>query len=227
MGAKFPWKRYLLRCLYIICSVVALIFAFLYYTGMFNGNVRTVQPGELYRSGQLRRLQLKNVLEANYIKSVINLRGYSTTNADLNDERSFCKVMGIKHVDINMSACRLPEPNELQKLIKAFDTLPRPILVHCRAGSDRAGLASTLYMHIYENMPLDKAQSSQLTWRYGHISFGQAHAIDDFFSLYRKNSEGLSIRKWISQKYPSVYLEQKGYEASPSYQKEPDTNIRK
>ena len=55
-------------------------------------------------------------------------------------------------------------------------------------------------------MPLDEAESSQLTWRYGHIPFGQAHAMDDFFELYRKTSERLSMREWILKRYLRIYL---------------------
>ncbi|HEY3297347.1 MAG TPA: tyrosine-protein phosphatase, partial [Armatimonadota bacterium] len=168
---------------------------------------RTVESGELYRSGQLRGKHLAYVLESKRIRSVINLRGYSKTDTDLDRERNLSKAMGVKHVDISMSASRLPEPNELRKLINAFDVLPRPILVHCLGGSDRSGLASTLYMSIYKRMPLDQAQASQLTCRYGHISFGKAHAMDDFFSMYRQTAGNLSIREWILTRYPKIYLD--------------------
>lgn len=174
---------------------------------MFNGNVRTVDPGNIYRSGQLMRHRLVDVLDSKQIKSVINLRGYSPGNTALNEERDLCKTKDIKHVDINMSAHKLPEPGELRKLLKAFDTLPRPILIHCAAGSDRSGLASTLYMNICKGVSLNEAESSQLTWRYGHISFGQARAMDDFFSLYRRTSGSLSMRDWILNQYPKIYLD--------------------
>lgn len=201
---RHPLLSCLMRGLYLLCGVVLLLLALMSYMGVFNGNVRTVEPGRFYRSGQLRGRQLSNVLESNHIKSVINLRGYSGNDIDLNEERSLCRAKGIKHVDIKMSARQLPEPNELNKLIVAFDKLPRPILVHCAGGSDRSGLASALYMNIYEHTPLNKAQSNQLTWRYGHLSFGKAHAMDDFFSLYRKTADGLSIREWIQIRYPNL-----------------------
>ena len=81
---------------------------------MFDGNVRTVVPDELYRSGQLKGQQLADVLESKHIKSVINLRGISPGNKVLEEERSYCKTKGIKHVDIKMSAFSLPVPEELR-----------------------------------------------------------------------------------------------------------------
>jgi len=117
----------------------------------------------------------------------------------LRDEWAVCRCMGIAHIDISMSA---------GKLLIALDTLPRPMLIHCAGGSHRTGLACTLYVNIYKKMPLDEAQSSQLTWRYGHLSFGAANPMDDFFALYRQIGQGVSIRRWALNRYPGVYAGQ-------------------
>lgn len=214
MKANTPRRRVILHRLligfYLLIGVIGLCLALLCYVGVFNGNVRTVVSGAFYRSGQLKDPQLTNVLRSNRIKSVINLRGYSATDPDLVNEQRVCKAMGIRHVDLDMSASHLPAPGELRKLINDFDTLPYPMLIHCMGGSDRSGLVSTLYMNIRQRMPLDQAESSQLTWRYGHLSFTKAHAMDDFFSLYRHTSGDLSIREWILTRYPKIYVDHTG-----------------
>ena len=38
---------------------------------------------------------------------------------------------------------RFPTKAELLKLWEVFETVKYPVLVHCRAGADRAGMAST------------------------------------------------------------------------------------
>jgi hypothetical protein len=196
------------RCaLWILLITVSLALGALSYVGVFNGNVRVVEPGRVYRSGQLVGPQLAGLLKSRHIRAVVNLRGHLPEDARLRNERDVCARMGIAHVDISLSAGKLPPPTELLKLLNAFDTLPHPMLIHCAGGSDRTGLACALYTNIYVGLPLDRAQSSQLTWRYGHLPFGPAHPMDDFFSLYRETGQGMPIRTWISDRYPSIYTE--------------------
>ncbi|HEU4753192.1 MAG TPA: hypothetical protein VFU47_08785, partial [Armatimonadota bacterium] len=72
---------------------------------------------------------------------------------------------------------------------------------------DRSGLAATLYLNIYQGLPLDQAQRQGLTWRYGHFTY-QAGALDRFFDLYRQQGEGLGLREWIETRYPAIYAAQ-------------------
>jgi hypothetical protein len=104
-----------------------------------------------------------------------------------------------------MSARSLPSPGSLETLIDKFDHARYPILMHCQAGADRTGLASVLYAHLYEKLPLDRAVTEELTWRYGHFPVEKTRAMDDFFALYCRESGGLSLRDWIFQRYPRIY----------------------
>ena len=108
-------------------------------------------------------------------------------------------------MDVALSAVKYPPPPDLIKILDTFDHAPYPILFHCRGGADRSGLAGTIYLNLYKNVPLDEAQHRQLTWRYGHIAFAQAHPMDDFFTLYRKTGNGLNLRDWIVTRYPALY----------------------
>lgn len=202
---KALFRRRLLRGLWIALITIGIVIGALSYVGVFDGNVRVVEPGRVYRSGQLVGSQLVDTLKTNHIRSVVNLRGHLPEDARLRNEWAVCRQMGIAHVDVSMSAGKLPRPQEVRRLLIALETLPRPILIHCAGGADRTGLACTLYVNIYNGVPLDKAQSNQLTWRYGHLSFGSAHPMDDFFDLYRKTGQGMSIREWAIDRYPSVY----------------------
>ena len=185
----------------------------LWFVGVFGGNVRTVIPGTLYRSAQITGLNLDRVMGEYGIKTVINLRGGSSKDLWHRSEMAISEKYGARHFDIELSAVKMPPPGELQKFLRAVDTAPRPMLFHCRGGADRTGLASTLFLNIYQNVPLDIAQNQQLTWRYGHLKWFQAHAMDDFLNLYRETSNGLGMREWITQKYPALY------EALPAYRK--------
>lgn len=204
MNDKRSTRRWL-RPIGISLAVVAVILLFLWYIGVFGGNVRVVSPGRVYRSAQLTGRNLDDVLQQDNIHTVINLRGGSMRDAWYRSEIASCRKYGADHVDVDMSAHLLPSPLRLAELLNTFDRARYPVLFHCQSGSDRSGLVGTLYLDIYQHEPLDLAEEDQLTWRYGHFAFGQTHAMNDFLNLYRSTGHGMSLRDWIVRRYPSVY----------------------
>ena len=64
---------------------------------------------------------------------------------------------------------------------------------------------STIYLNTYQHVPIDKAYSEGLTWQYGHFSFGETHAMDDFVHLYLSTSNGEPFRQWTVDRYPTLY----------------------
>lgn len=192
------------RTLVVLGVVTGLILALLWWIGVFGGNVREVVPGRFYRSAQLTGDTLRNALQRNGIQSVINLRGFRREGF-YRSETQVCRDLGVAHFDVPLSAVHLPRPADLRTLIADLDRAPKPIMVHCQGGADRAGLVSTLYENVYEGVPLDRAEAEQLTWRYGHFRLGKTRAMDRFFDLYRQTSEGQSLRTWVVRTYPGVY----------------------
>jgi hypothetical protein len=148
---------------------------------------------------------LGQVLDRYHISTVINMRGGSQENRFYREELAECARHGVAHIDIPFSARFLPPPKRLDALFTAFDSGSYPMLFHCAGGSDRSGLAATIYLSEYRHVPLDEAERTELTWRYGHIAWGQAHAMNDFFNLYRNTSGGMSLREWVRTRYPGYY----------------------
>ena len=195
------WQRALRATAFGIIGILSI----LWYVGVFGGNLHEVLPGELYRSAQLTGSNLRSALEKDHIRTVINLRGPETGDPWWKNETAVCRGMGVGHVDVAFSASHLPPPKELSRLMAALDNSPRPVLLHCMGGSDRTGLAATLYLTLYKHVPLDQAEEEELTLRYGHIKWGSARAMDQFFDLYRQTAGGLALRNWIRSYYPSLY----------------------
>ena len=188
-----------------VTALAALVLPALWDIGVFGGNVRTVVPGQVYRSAQLTGGNLESVLATDHIRTVINLRGSSPQEDWYRSELATCHAQGIAHDDVTLSATHLPPPSQLRLLLSDFDHAQYPALFHCQAGADRSGLVGTLYLTIYQDMSLNQAEESQLTWRYGHVAWGKAHAMDDFFRMYRQMNGGLNLRDWITQRYPALY----------------------
>lgn len=197
--------------------VILFALGVLWYIGVFGGNVRTVVPGAFYRSAELTGANLDRVLETDHIKTVINLRGGSPRDSWYRAEVADCRQFGVRHVDIPFSAVRLPPPAAMRDLLHTLDAAAYPVLVHCHGGADRSGLASTLYLALYRGVPLANAQERELTWRFGHIAWGQARAMDDFLALYRSTSRGVSLRQWILRSYPDIYAALPSSEKTPGY----------
>lgn len=202
---KRPRNRKALKVGGGVLFCLASLLSLLWYMGVFGGNVRTVEEGRVYRSAAITGDTLETVLKEKGIKTLLNLRGGSDKDEWHRSETASAAKFGAKHIDVSLSAVRFPPPPELDKILDTFDHAAYPILFHCRGGADRSGLAGTLYLALYKGVPLDEAQHEQLTWRYGHLSFGQAHAMDDFFTLYRKTGKGTDLREWIKTKYPALH----------------------
>jgi protein tyrosine/serine phosphatase len=196
-----------------------LLVAALWCIGVFGGNVHAIVPGRAYRSATLTGLSytgvsarlagndLDSVLRRDHIATVICLRGGSPANDWYREEIEVCNREHAVHEDVPISARSLPPPDAMARLLDIFDHARYPILLHCQGGSDRAGLASTIYANLYGGVPLDRAEADQLTWRYGHIPVDRTRAMDAFFDLYRRDAHGMGLREWILRRYPAAYLQ--------------------
>src|SRR6185295_18103659 len=64
------------------------------------GNIHAVEPGVVYRSGQLGAAQLAKEIRSNGIKSIINLRGTSPEQAWYKDELAVSSALDVRHYDL-------------------------------------------------------------------------------------------------------------------------------
>ena len=171
--------------------------AFLRY---FWTNLHQLAPG-VYRSNQpsasrLRRLQPKLAL-----RNILNLRGKVAQGFYL-FEAEACAQLGITLNDLQMSAKTAPTRDQLQTLLGLLKTLEKPLLIHCKSGSDRTGLAAALYVLLIENRPIAEAQR-QLSWRYLHVENSPAGMQDHLLRLYADAFEktGVTFADWLAQSY--------------------------
>jgi len=204
----------LLRAAAVTAGFLFAVLCFLLYIGLFWGNIRAVVPGRAYRSAQLAPTQLSQMIRAHGIRTVISLKGGTMKQGWFRRQNAVCLHDGAVLRQIPMSASKLPEPEQVQELVRLFDESDYPILFHCKAGSDRTGLAATLYLHLKEGKSLDDAEREGLSWRYGHFPF-ETVAMDHFFDLYRKTAHGADVRTWIERDYPALYAaDHPGYQVA-------------
>ena len=111
-----------------------------------------VEPAE---PGAIRRLAGQG------FKAVLNLRGATEFGSYLL-EREACRAAGMELVDFKLTSRALPSREEILALDGVFARLPRPFLMHCKSGADRAGFAAALYLMLQQGASPEEAQAAAL-----------------------------------------------------------------
>lgn len=182
MRKSSKWRGRLLRWGTPV-ALVFLVLAGLWYYQFGRGNFHVVTPGEAYRSAQLSEGRLAKYIDAHGIRSVINLRFPNESARWYQRETTLCERLGVEHRSVPLTAFAAPTPEQVSALLTYFETLPRPVLIHCRAGADRAGVASALWKEVIDGASKEEARV-QLSFRYGHISWSATGVLDDFFAAW-------------------------------------------
>lgn len=162
-------------------------------------NAHVVAPGVI-RSNHPTRDRLE-VLAAAGLKSVLSLRGAKPT-AHYHLEVEACRDLGLAFVPAGLSDRRAPRPEHFRMLIEAFRSIEKPFLMHCKAGADRAGLASAIYLIEIERRPFAEARG-MLSARYGHLSWSKAGILDAVLDAYGRRLERgpVSVLDWAESEY--------------------------
>jgi hypothetical protein len=91
----------------------------------------------------------------------------------------------------------------------ALHDAPRPLLVHCKNGADRSGLACAAYLIAERGVDAPTAASDQLHLWYGHMPVGATQAMDRFFTMYesspRPSASVLLLPAWVQSEYPGLF----------------------
>lgn len=192
------------KSFFLLASLVLVVFAL--YHLVFNERIDTVVEGRVYRSAQLSGKSFQKIIDEKGIRTIINLRGGSKDSGWYIGEREIAKKNNIRLYDISLSAHELPEYGKLISLVEALQTSEKPILIHCRRGSDRTGMASALALALEKDPPLSYIEK-QFSWRYGVLPV--YHSIGPyFFSKYeqwlgkngRAHNKG-TLLYWIRNEY--------------------------
>ena len=151
------------------------------------GNFHEVVPGRFYRSAQLSKDGFDHYIETYHIRTVINLRGAKPGAPWYEDELAAAKAHGVTLVDFAMSANKELTPEKSFELVNLLRGAEGPILVHCKNGADRTGLASVMYLQQVDNVD-ERTAEWQLTPLFGHLNipFTGAYAMDDTWEDFEK-----------------------------------------
>ncbi|MFT6604871.1 MAG: protein tyrosine/serine phosphatase [Halocynthiibacter sp.] len=162
-------------------------------------NFFEIAPGA-YRSNQPSPRRLRQ-MHALGIRTVINLRGPNGSAAYMLEAQA-CKELGMTLIDLPMSARSMVRKELFLQLLDYFDQVEKPLVVHCKSGADRAGLASALYlMHVEGRSP--EEASKMLGLKYVHLKSTKTGILDHFMRIYSAAhaKSGISIRDWLENEF--------------------------
>lgn len=124
---------------------------------VFAKRFAVVEPGQLYRSGQLKPWPLKRVIDERHIHTVLSLLEDDASSTDQANEQAILKQRGVAFVRIPMPGNGRGDFDALDKAAAVIaDAQQRPLLVHCAAGQMRTSAAYAAWRLRYCGWTLDQ-----------------------------------------------------------------------
>ncbi|MBI5864358.1 MAG: tyrosine-protein phosphatase [Planctomycetes bacterium] len=103
-----------------------------------------VEPGRLYRSGEVTPGQLERVVEQFGVRTVLSLLDPDAPESRA--ERAAAERLGLRWLNVPLRGDGSSRPEDREQIRRIlFDDSLGPLLVHCAAGSNRTGMACGLY----------------------------------------------------------------------------------
>jgi protein tyrosine/serine phosphatase len=165
-------------------------------------NFHWVVPGDAARAMQAWAGGLEPFLKRRGIRAIINLRGRNDDLSWWKQETSIASRAGVAHLDAMLDSRKLPTRDMLVRLIESFDTAPRPFLLKCSGGQDRASFAAALYLihrEGWQAMPAAQAQFQRFP--YLHFPKTQQRWLKPFLDFAQTDAGGTPLAAWVTGSY--------------------------
>ncbi|HVV93971.1 MAG TPA: sulfur transferase domain-containing protein, partial [Hyphomicrobiales bacterium] len=186
-----PWRGFLGWVEHVFVDHAFFRYVYLNRHVVAPGIERAAQPSPRHIRAAARR----------GVKTIVNLRGERPCASYLMEQRA-CAQHGIALVDFMMTSRAPPQPDDVAAFDRLMATAERPVLLHCKSGADRAGLASALHLILHEGRPVEEALG-QLSWRYGHVPHARTGVLDAFLLAYKAANDArpVDFRTWVREAY--------------------------
>lgn len=167
-------------------------------------NRREIAPG-VWRSNQPSPDQVAD-LAAMGIRTILNFRGRNQWGSYLLEAEA-CAAHGIALVNGRLYSNRPPTRDEIHAALGLMEAAEKPLLMHCKSGADRAGLAAALYLLDNGHSPAEAA--AQFSWKHAHFRVSRTGILDAFVAAYAaaRAETGIGFRDWVNDCYDPEALQ--------------------
>ncbi len=117
-------------------------------------------------------------------------------------EHRACQNPGLTLEAVKLEAIRPPQKSELLKMMEIFASHRQPLLIHCKSGADRAGLASAFYQIEFLGLPISQAKK-MLSLKFGHFRKSRTSVLDHILECYERATlrRPQTVRHWLRTSY--------------------------
>ncbi|WP_025827111.1 tyrosine-protein phosphatase [Acetobacter okinawensis] len=169
-------------------------------------NFHAVIPGKVYRCNHPTPARLRRAVRKLGLRTLVNLRGHRQCGSDALSRNAAARI-GLTHLDMAFESRGAPHKDRILRFAKMYGSLQFPMLMHCKSGADRAGLASALVI-MFEGGSAEQALG-ELSWRFGHFRGSRTGILDAFFLRYQAQAEGrIPFMEWVCNEYDEEALKQ-------------------
>src|SRR5262249_25909523 len=151
--------------------------------------------------------QLSRWIRDYHLRSILNLRGGNPADWWYEAEVKTAQSSGVSFYDLPLHATRRPTRRELLVLIDTLRSCRYPLLIHCKSGADRTGLASALYLMVHRGQPPERAAEA-FSLEFGHIPLGGTEHLHEPLNEYaawltarRHRHTPERFRDWVKSSY--------------------------
>lgn len=161
-----------------------------------------VEPGLIYRSGQISKWLIEDTLKRHEIAVVIDLNGIEVGDAHQPVEVETAERLGLEHHRLPLSGNGtgdIRQYAEAIRLIHESANAGRPVLVHCYAGAQRTGGVVACYRMLVQKKPPSEAYAELM--RYGWDP-DEDHALRDYVNANMVELAGLLAENGVIAEAP-------------------------
>jgi tyrosine-protein phosphatase SIW14 len=133
--------------------------------------LRVVEPGRVYRSGQMTAEGFADAIERYGLRTIINVQD-EVPDPDIDisfwgrqtmKESDLCRLLGVRYVHLMptlLPRSLVPQqrPPSIDQLLSILDDESNyPVLIHCHAGLHRTGILTAIYHMEYQGWTPEQA----------------------------------------------------------------------
>jgi tyrosine-protein phosphatase SIW14 len=192
MARKVRWA--LVAAIVVLVAVVPLVY--FRYSYAHGKRLREVDPGRVYRSGQMNADGFREAHDLYGIRTVICLRdddpdpdvslGFLPGSGTIK-ESELCHGLDMRFVFIapdlvSRRAAATRRPEAIERFLEVMDDpASYPVLIHCNAGLNRTGVMVAIYRMEYQHWAMSRAFGDMLDNGFGR---SQCTVANDYVKQY-------------------------------------------
>ena len=164
-------------------------------------NLHWVTP-DVARSAQPYIGFYGSFLRAHGFRAIINLRGENPTRRWWQEEARAAKGLNLEHFNVRLSSRLIPARESLIELADAFARAPRPFLLKCSGGQDRASFAAAVYLLLQGGETAREAADGQFAlWPYLHRPRRNQRWMQHFPAFAIESAGPEAFEDWLRMRY--------------------------